>query len=427
MSKDIIAEDNSTSISSNDNTCDVCLKGFQSKTHLARHKNRKNPCVPPSNAMEELNPLEIFDAIKNMIDRPDFSEETIALIRAYLNDKEEAIKESNLVNKLDFKCGDCGMEFAHKQSLHKHNKFNRCTMILDATSQEPDININNATGNILTDSTIHNSNVVVDASITNNITNHITNNITNITLGVNPFGLESIEHITLKDFKYIFSDTSTLMDKLCNLVFNRQLANISFYKYNLNKQIISFLSKNMEIERIEEKDFIIQFKRLLEDTCILLFYQYREHLNKDELIKYMKKLVEYQDSILYDGDILNKTTKSCILRLMDFAFRNKDIKYSIEKIIKDLKTNPEAKKIIKKVIYTEEDKRDDIINEYYYRGRNSTLDNNTNSGNGNGNGNTKLLYKIRNKAIEANKKDDKARNKRIAESVFENINFDTPD
>jgi hypothetical protein len=241
------------------------------------------------------------------------------------------------------------MEFAHKQSLHKHHKLNRCSMKLETTSQEPDIIVgntpvlDNTAGNILTNSNIQYSNIAVDASITNNITNHITNHITNnIVLSVNPFGLESIEHITLKDFKYIFSDTSTLMDKLCNLVFNRQLSNISFYKYNLNKQIISFLSKNMEIERIDEKDFVLQFKRLLEDTCILLFYQYRDHLNRDELIKYMKKLVEYQDSILYDGDsngIMNKTTKSCILRLMDFAFRNKDIKHSIEKIIKDLKVH----------------------------------------------------------------------------------------
>jgi len=414
-----MSEDKSVLVSSNENTCDVCQKGFQSKTHLARHKKRKNPCKPQSDAIDDINPLELFDAIKNIIDRPDFSSETMALIRAYLNDKEEAINESNLVNKIEYKCGDCGVEFAHKQSLHKHHKLNRCTMKLEATTEEPDIIITNTTGNILSDSTIQYSNVAVDASITNNITNHITN-INNITLGINPFGLESIEHITLKDFKYIFSDTSTLMDKLCNLVFNRQLSNISFYKYNLNKQIISFLSKNMEIERIDEKDFVIQFKRLLEDTCILLFYQYREHLNKDELIKYMKKLVEYQDSILYDGTgLMNKTTKSCILRLMDFAFRNKDIKHSIEKIIKDLKTNPEAKKIIKKAIYDEEDKRDDIINEYYYRGRNGAHDNSASSGNGN----SKLLYRLRNKAIEANKKDDKARTKRIAESVFENVNF----
>jgi len=175
----------------------------------------------------------------------------------------------------------------------------------------------------------------------------------------------------------------------------------------------------MEIERIDEKDFVIQFKRLLEDTCILLFYQYREHLNKDELIKYMKKLVDYQDSILYDGNgLMNKTTKSCILRLMDFAFRNKDIKQSIEKIIKDLKTNPEAKKIIKKALYAEEDKRDDIINEYYYRARTGDNDKTILAEN------SKLLYKLRNKAIEENKKDDKARTKRIAESVCKNVNFD---
>jgi len=415
-----MSKDKSVLVSSNENTCNICHKGFQSKTHLNRHKNRKNPCKqhPVDNG---INPLEVFNAFKNTVDNPDFSKEIIDLMRAYLNDKAEAIKESNLINKIEYKCGDCGVEFAHRQSRDRHMKLNSCTMKLEATTEEPEAIITNTTGNILTDSTIQYSNVAVDASITNNITNHITN-INNITLGVNPFGLESIEHITLKDFKYIFSDTSTLMDKLCNLVFNRKLSNISFYKYNLNKQIISFLSKNMEIERIDEKDFVIQFKRLLEDTCILLFYQYREHLNKDELIKYMKKLVEYQDSILYEGDnIMNKTTKSCILRLMDFAFRNKDIKHSIEKIIKDLKTNPEAKKIIKKAIYAEEDKRDDIINEYYYRGRNGSNDNSISSGN------PKLLYKLRNKAIEANKKDDKARTKRIAESVFENVNFNNND
>jgi hypothetical protein len=110
---------------------------------------------------------------------------------------------------------------------------------------------------------------------------------------------------------------------------------------------------------------------------------------------------------------------------MDFAFRNKDIKHSIEKIIKDLKTNPEAKKIIKTAIYAEEDKRDDIINEYYYRGRNSA--NNTNDNTASSTENPKLLYKLRTKAIESNKKDDKARTKRITESVFENVNFDNAD
>ena len=89
----------------------------------------------------------------------------------------------------------------------------------------------------------------------------------------------------------------------------------------------------MEIKNIDEKGFIIQFTQLLEDTCILLFYQYKEQLTEQELIKYMKRLVEYQDTILYErpNGIYKTDTKNCILNLMDTAFRNKDIKYNIEK------------------------------------------------------------------------------------------------
>jgi hypothetical protein len=399
------------------NICDICNKAFQSKAHLKRHKNRKNACVSPNDINEyddndendDNNVVDACEIIKNLISRPNFSANAIQLMQAMLNDKLLELEEANLINKKAFKCGDCGITFAHRQSFFKHNKLDRCLMKkVSADIQEIDnINIeqqpvnNTNNSNILNDSTIDNSNVHVDASITNNTTNNITNNIT---INIQPFGMESLAHISLKDFRYIFTDSSTLMEKLCKLVFHNDLSNISFYKYNLNKQIISFLSKNMEIERIDEKDFVIQFKKLLEDICILLFYQYREELNKEELIKYMKKLVEYQDTILYEGDgVMNKNTKSCILRLMDFAFRNKDIKYSIEKLIKELNSNLDKKNNIIIKLNNEEDKRNDVINEFYYRGRdNKTIMEE----------NEKKLYKLRTKAKEANKKDDDERLKK---------------
>ena len=71
---------------------------------------------------------------------------------------------------------------------------------------------------------IDNSNVNVDASI-----NKIVNN--NYNFNIQPFGLETIEHITLKDFKNIFSDSSKLMNKLCDYVFLQNKSNISFYKH----------------------------------------------------------------------------------------------------------------------------------------------------------------------------------------------------
>ena len=44
------------------NTCNRCHKKFQSKTHLTRHKNRKNPYKPQLNndMMKTLNDLKNY-------------------------------------------------------------------------------------------------------------------------------------------------------------------------------------------------------------------------------------------------------------------------------------------------------------------------------------------------------------------------------
>ena len=291
----------------------------------------------------------------------------VQLYQARFEDKYQTILETEIINNKSFKCIDCNEEFSQRQGLYKHNKLNRCRAkkqgfslddILKAAPDDAHIAINTPDVNIYDN---ENSNITVDASIKNYITNNY-----NINFNIQPFGLESLEHITLKDFKYIFADASKLMNKLCNYVFLQNQSNISFYKHNLNKQIISFLSKNMEVEKIDEKGFVIQFTRLLEDTCILLFYQHKEQLTEFELIRYMKKLVEYQDTILYEKNgVVQIDTKHCILNLMDTAFRNKYIKHNIEKIIKDLKENMHAKDFIVDRLRDEDYTRDDAINEFY--------------------------------------------------------------
>jgi hypothetical protein len=178
----------------------------------------------------------------------------------------------------------------------------------------------------------------------------------------------------------------------------------------------------MEIEKIDEKGFIYQFTRLLEDTCILLFYQHRDQLTENELIKYMKHLVHYQDTILFERNgVLQTDTKNCILNLMDTAFRNKEIKHNIEKIIKDLKEkyNAEKNNIVERL--TDEDyRRDDIINEFYDKKTSSTHRKQMDkipSG--------KILNKIRAKARAQNTADDVARRKKATEDAFKDVKFRT--
>ena len=410
-----------------DNICSTCYKKFISPSHLKRHNNSKNGCKRPEveimTSEYKYDDSESFmTAFRKIIkDTNLMTIDNIKLALSLLEDECNARLEQDLINKKIFKCFDCNEVFAFRQGLHRHQKDNRCRAkqqgyslddILEAAPSVENIEINKPDVNIYDNV---NSNITVDASIKNYVTNNY-----NIHFNIMPFGLESIEHITLKDFKYIFADASKLMNKLCNYVFLQNQSNISFYKHNLNKQIISFLSKNMEIEKIDEKGFIIQFTRLLEDTCILLFYQHKEQLTEQELIKYMKRLVEYQDTILYEKNgVVQTDTKNCILNLMDTAFRNKDIKYNIEKIIKDLKENMHAKDFIVERLKDEDYRRGDAINEFYDKPTSDTHKMQMAVQP------VKNLSKIRKKAMEQNKDETKARRKRAVENSLKDVKFST--
>lgn len=414
-----------------DNICSTCYKKFVSPSHLKRHTNSKNGCKCPevdiTTSEYKYDDSENFmTSFRKIIkDTNLMTIDNIKLALALLEDECNSRIEKDLIDKKIYKCFDCNEEFAFRQGLHRHQKDNRCRAkkqgfslvdILQTAPANENITVNKPTVSI---NEIHSSNVNIDASLKQYITNNY-----NINFNIHPFGLESLEHITLKDFKYIFADSSKLMNKLCNYVFIQNLSNISFYKHNLNKQIISFLSKNMEIEKIDEKGFIMQFTRLLEDTCILLFYQHKEQLTEQELIKYMKRLVEYQDTILYEKNgIIQSDTKNCILNLMDTAFRNKDIKYNVEKIINNLNENLFAKNDIVERLTDANYKRDYIVNEFYDTQTPAShkieIDKQTNQ--------NKILHKIRKKAIEENKIDTKSTRKRAIENLLKDVKFSTAD
>ena len=113
-------EDKSAAVSKN--TCNRCHKKFQSKTHLTRHKNRKNPCKPQL----DNNMMKAFNDFKKLCDHPNFTAEIRKKVLDYLDYKLGIINESKLINKPEHKCGNCGTEFAHRQSRDRHIKLNRC-------------------------------------------------------------------------------------------------------------------------------------------------------------------------------------------------------------------------------------------------------------------------------------------------------------
>ena len=190
------------------------------------------------------------------------------------------------------------------------------------------INNNTTTNNITNTNTINIDKI-------NNITN---NNITNIAININSFGCESLEHISVNDFKYIFKDINNIINKLCYHIFKKHTPNVSFYKNNLNKKIVSYLNKNMEITKMTEQQFVISIKYLLYDLCIELFYIFKDQLSHTELIKYMKNLISHQ-ILMADNNGKNTISQEhndAITNLLDDAFRNNDIRIAIETMISNI-------------------------------------------------------------------------------------------
>ena len=262
-------------------------------------------------------------------------------------------------------CTDCNHKFYDKQTLNRHTKNGKCkgqnklpiTGITGITGNTNNNTSNNSgisfndiinsdlllnADNSTTNNTINNNNNTTNNNITNNTNNTNTNNTnnTNITINLNPFRCESLEHITLEDFKKIYKSINSIDILLCYYLYKRNLDNISFYKNNVNQDIVSVLNEKMEIEKMTDDNFIKELKKNINDSKIELFYNFKNDLSQDEIIKYMKNLIVYHNNFI-NNEHDKKGLTDIIREILDTAFRDKEKKALINSLLKQLNGNNE--------------------------------------------------------------------------------------
>jgi translation initiation factor 2B subunit (eIF-2B alpha/beta/delta family) len=159
----------------------------------------------------------------------------------------------------------------------------------------------------------------------------------------------------------------------------------------MNKNIVTYLDRDLEVKQISERDFIKEFENNIKKLCIELFHIHKNDISLDNLIDYMKSFLLFYD-ILQEKKINHIELKEQLKSIMDYVFRDEDINEVIRKIKSDLQNNKELKEQYEKsniIRQKEERKR---LNEYYIA---PSIDNKDN----------KNLYKIKDIALTKNKKD----------------------
>lgn len=343
--------------------CNKCEKEFKYLSQLKRHQENKKDCskkLPRNDAKslgskvdqdinqgheenhEQLNDLHITDSNINKLneitkmlkDIPTINKqnanEIISLIKKNMGDNSNSNRKHV--------CLGCGHKFYDRQGLYKHKKYNRC----NGNKQLPQ-NINNNPEQQPAAAAINHIDNVVN--ITNNIINDNRTINNNYIININPFKCESLDHITLDDFKTIYETIKGIDAKLFHFIYEKNKQNINFYKDNINNNTLAYIDHHMEIQYIHEKQFINELISGLNKSKIQLFHIFKNNLTADELVNYLKNMINYHKLYDNDGQIQQRLIKY-IKTILISVYRNKYNNDIIKNLAKELEKDPELKQLL---------------------------------------------------------------------------------
>ena len=383
--------------------CNKCNKDLKYSSHLKRHQSNKKDCsksiledMPNTNIVSTTitninnndndknnfinndndslisffsNELSNFiNGTQNVSERQKILNDVLNLFKKSTSSKKtdntnadmpittEATNTSNITdinsdyvnnnNKtIQHICINCNKIYSDRQSLYRHKKLNRCKKV--NKNIQSDTNLNDINNSRLTFDNIINSNLTLNtdnSNTTNNNSNNINSNNTNnsITININPFKCESLEHITIEDFKIIYKYINNIDKLLCYFIYKRNTDNISFYKNNINQDIVSFFNDKLEIQKMTDEQFIKELKNNIDDSKIELFYNFKNELSQDEILKYMTNMIVYHNNLI-NNEPAKKDYNDVLRAILDTAFRDKEKKILINNIIKQLNQQSNVK------------------------------------------------------------------------------------
>ena len=341
------------------NICNRCGKEFDFPSHLERHQNKKYSCKYNQN---ENNSLDENEDINTLVDDTICEYCNKKLVSKYnkerhlksctkklseeIEDNETIVDSKIIENKKVFEKNKI-KSFLEDRIFTNENAEENKTYLISLIKELFNRNIDNNSTNNNNSLTTGNGNDNVNIIGNNNINGNNINNTTNINLQVvYPFGLESIDNITIKDFVDILRSDYSLKT-LVDCVYDKN-ENRNFHKRNLNKDMVSALNIDLEIDVIKEKEF----REQMINNLILLF---RRLFNKFKKEFKLKKQIVIWRYIKYVEESLEKHKQELtnkISTLLQLHTERKSIKDYFREFIEKIENDKQYKKLSMDLIKT---------------------------------------------------------------------------
>ena len=312
-----------------DRTCPKCNTTFKFPSFLKTHITNSVRC--------KLNEIEIIDFYKT-------------------------IKESKTNT---FNCKHCKSSFTRNATLLYHNKNSKCgkshqniqTNVISRilTTEEIDNITLEEAKNLLRNQNVANTQPIITTNITNNNnsnSNNTINNIQNITINqniniINPFTNESIPNLSFGEMLNLLESKKPEIEIL-KLVYS-DIQNNNFFKYNMNKQGVAYLTSNNSIDTVQEEQFrqnILKNSKDLLKTMLLICTKNLSIKKASVIYSRIDNIETMLKDAVYDIDLTNylesqfrQNSKNNKKKLTDFVSNVNDNQEIKEKFYKTIEEN----------------------------------------------------------------------------------------
>jgi hypothetical protein len=298
-----------------------CKKSFPYPSYLRKHLINSYHCKKLI--------VDIDKYIKDIID----------------NNKQIVNNKSKVIEII--KCKFCSKNYANNFTLSRHLKTSKCSIKTEQEERDKQIAIlQKQIDDLKNQQTIHQqqSTPPVQTNQQINIINHneriINNNLTinNIVQHIYPLGYEKLPNISQQEMIRLLELGDEGVIEIVKLVCEQD-ENKNFYKLNMNKNNISFLSNQYKIDICQETEL----KQTLLKQCVILTYQMLiacSPILSSEKIYYinsnLQNISKKMKEEIYDHGLKN---------IIEYELRNNNklTKDKIKKYTKEINDNPNIK------------------------------------------------------------------------------------